>query len=89
MAAIGAGARAHIDQIIRLADRILVMLHHQHGVAQTFQPLQRSQQPFIIPLMQANGGLIQHIQHTGQPAADLARQPDALAFATRQRRQSA
>ncbi|OPZ93285.1 MAG: hypothetical protein BWY72_02463 [Bacteroidetes bacterium ADurb.Bin416] len=35
--------------------------------------------------MQADAGLIQHIQHPGQARADLARQPDPLRFPARQR----
>ena len=65
------------------------MLHHQHGVAEVPQPPQRFQQSLVIPLVQTNRRLIQHIQHAGQPRANLARQPNTLALPTRQRRGSA
>ena len=71
LTAMRTGARAHIDQIIGGADRILVMLNHDHRVADVAQPAQRGQQPVIIALMQADGRLVQHIEHAGQAGPDL------------------
>ena len=61
------------------------MLDHDHGVAEVAQPLQRFQQPRIVALVQADRGLVQHIEHAGQARADLRGQPDALALAAGQR----
>ncbi len=61
------------------------MLDHDHGIAEVAQPLQGFQQPRIVALVQADRGLVQHIEHAGQPRADLRGQPDALAFAAGQR----
>ena len=47
--------------------------------------LQRLQQPGVVALVQADGGLVQHVEHAGQPRADLRGEPDALALAARQR----
>ena len=85
LAAIDPGARPHVDQIVGGADRLLVMLDHQHGIAEVAQPLQRLQQPGIVALMQADGGLVQHIEHAGEAGADLGGQPDALALAAGER----
>ena len=38
-AAMDAGARPHIDDMIGGADGFLVMLHHDHGVAEIAQAL--------------------------------------------------
>ena len=46
---------------------------------------QRFEQPFVIARMQADGRLVQHVQHAAQLRADLRRQPDALRFAARKR----
>jgi hypothetical protein len=54
------------------------MLDHQHGIALIAQVLQRGQQPVIVALVQPDRGFVQHIEHAGQPRADLAGQPDAL-----------
>ena len=59
------------------------MLHHQHGVAETLQAPQRAQQALVITLVQADGRLVQHVEHTGQPRADLAGETDALRLAAR------
>ena len=61
------------------------MFDHNHRVALIAQVFQRAQQTVVVALVQADGWFIQHIEHPGQTAADLAGQPDALAFAARQR----
>jgi hypothetical protein len=39
MAAVDAGARADVQQVVGGADGFFVVLHHQHGVAQVAQVL--------------------------------------------------
>ena len=79
-----AGAGADIEHIIGKADGVLVMLHHDHGVAEVAQPLQRFKEPRIVALMQADAGLVQHVKNAGEPRADLRGEPDALALAAGQ-----
>ena len=71
-------AGPHVDQMVGGADGVLVMFHHQNGVAEVAQPPQRAQQAFVVALVQADRGFVQHIQHAGQAGADLAGQADAL-----------
>ena len=85
MAAVLPGSGANIHQIIRAAQGFLIVLHHDQGVPQLPQMAHGGQQPGVIPLMQADGGLIQNIQHAHQPAADLGGQTDTLGLAARQR----
>ena len=47
------------------------MLDHQNRIAQIPQPLQGFQQPVVVALVQADGRLVQHVQHPGQARADL------------------
>ncbi|MPM31544.1 hypothetical protein SDC9_78099 [bioreactor metagenome] len=61
------------------------MLHHQQGIAQVPQALEGGEQLVVVPLVQANGGLVQNIQHPHQRGADLGRQTDALALAAGER----
>ena len=89
MAAMHAGAGADVDHMIGEPDGVLVVLDHDHGVAEVAQPLQRLQEPRIVALVQADRGLVQHIEHAGQPGADLRGEADALAFAARQRARGA
>jgi hypothetical protein len=85
LAAMHAGAGADVDHMVGGADGILVMFDHDHRVAEVAQVLQRFQQAFIVALVQADGGLVEHVEHAGQAGADLRGEPDALAFAARQR----
>ena len=80
-----AGAGADIDHVIGGEDRVLVVLDHDHGVAEVAQPLQRFQKPRIVALVQPDRGLVEHVEHAGQPGADLRGEPDALALAAGQR----
>ena len=45
----------------------------------------RFEQPRIVALMQADRGLVEHVEHAGQARADLRGEADALALAARQR----
>ncbi len=82
--AMDARARPHVDHMIGDADRFLIVLHHQHGVAEIAKTFQRFQELLVVALMQADGRLVQNIQHARQPRTDLRGKPDALAFAARQ-----
>ncbi|OPY84786.1 MAG: hypothetical protein A4E72_02096 [Syntrophus sp. PtaU1.Bin208] len=73
--------RSHVDDGIRGQHHVLVMLHHQHGVAHVPQAFQSRDQPLVVPLMKADSGFIEDVEDPHQPRADLGRQPDALAFA--------
>ena len=48
-----------------------------------------AEQLAVVALVQADRRLVEHVQHAGQVRADLRREPDALAFAARQRRRAA
>ena len=85
MAAMDAGARPHIDEPVGGADRLLVVLDDDHRVAEVAQPLQGREQALVVALVQADRRLVEHIEHAGQPGADLRGEPDALALAARQR----
>ena len=85
LAAVDAGAGAHVHQMIGAADRFLVVLDDDDGVAEIAQPFQRFQQPRIVALVQADRGLVEHIEHARQPRADLRGEANALALAARER----
>ena len=82
--AVLAGARADVDEPVRLPDGVLVVLHHDQGVAQVAQFLQSGDQALVVALMQADGRLVQHVEHAGQAGADLGGQADALRLAAGQ-----
>src|SRR5690606_18156287 len=79
-AAMDARARTEIDDMVGGADRILVMLHDDDGVAEIAQALERFEQHVVVALVQADAGLVEHVEHAAEPAADLAGEADALAL---------
>ena len=89
MPAMHAGARPHIDDPVGGADRLLVVLDDDDRVAEVAQPLQGREQAPVVALVQSDRRLVQHVEHPGQPRADLRGQPDALALAARQCARSA
>ena len=85
VAAQPARARAQIDHIIGALDGFGVVLHHQHRVAHVAQVRQRLQQTLIVARMQADGRLVEHVEHAAQLRSDLRGQADALRLAARKR----
>ena len=73
LAAMDAGAGADIDDMVGGEDGVLVMLHHDDGVAEVAQVPQRLQQAGVVALVQADRRLVEHVEHAGQAGADLAR----------------
>src|SRR4051794_19757511 len=85
LAAVDAGTRPHVDDMVRVANRILVMLDHEHGVTERLQALQRFEEAIVVFLVEADRGFVEHVEHARQTAADLAGEADALALAAAQR----
>ena len=85
MTAVTAGARPDVNQVIGGAHGVLVMLHHDQGIAQIAQAAQRGKQLVVIALVQADRRLVQNIQHAHQAGADLRGQADTLAFTAGER----
>ncbi len=81
-AAVHPGPRADIEHVVGEANSILVVLHHDHRVAEIAQMGQGLEQPLVVALVQADGRLIQHIHDPHQTGPDLAGQPDPLCLTT-------
>lgn len=54
LAAVDAGARADVDHVVGLQDRVLVVLDDDDGVANVAQVLERPEQPVVVALMQSD-----------------------------------
>ena len=83
-AAMDAGAGTHVDQVVGGPDHVLVVLHHEHAVADVAQVPQGADQAVVVALVQADARFVQHVHHAGQPRPDLGSQADALRLAARQ-----
>jgi len=84
LAAMAASARSQVHDIVRGPDRLLVVLHDQHGVAEVAQLLEGREQSRIVALMQADRRFVEDVQHAHEAAADLGREADALCFPARE-----
>ena len=78
-------SRAKVAQPVGLAKGVFIVLHDEKGVAQIAQFSQRLQQTVVVPLVQSDGGFVEHVHHPGQPAPDLRCKTNALALASRKR----
>ena len=65
------------------ANRVFVVLHHNHGITEIAQMDKRTQQALVIALVQADRRLIEHVHNANQARTNLARQTDTLGFTAR------
>ena len=79
------GSRPHLDHMVGGAHRLLVVLDHQHRIAQIPQTAQGADHLLVVFGMQADARLVEHVEHAHQAAADLRGEPDALRLAARKR----
>ena len=85
LAAEPARGRADLDDVVRLADGGLIVLDHKHGVAARLERAQGVQEALVVPGVQTDGGLVQHVGHAHQAGPELGGEPDALGLAARER----
>ena len=76
---------ADVDHVVGDPDRLLVMLDHDHGVAELAEPDERVDEALVVALVQPDRWFVEHVQHTDQSAADLRCKTDALGLATGER----
>ena len=81
-----AAARPDIEQVIGGADGLRVVLDDDDGGAERHQAAQIGDQAPRIAWVQANGRLVQHVQRSGEPRAELRGQAQPLHLPARQRR---
>src|SRR5205814_6455765 len=89
LAAMLSRARADVDDPIGGADGLLVVLHHEDGVADVAHAEERADEPRVVALVKADRGLVENVQDAHQARADLRREADALRLAARERRRGA
>ena len=63
MTTVDPGARADVDHVIGRQDRVLVVLDHDDAVAEAAEAPQRIEQPFVVPLVEADRRLVEHVEH--------------------------
>ncbi len=86
VAAVFARPQTQIDHVVGRANRFLVVLDDDDGVAEIAQPGQRRQECAIVALMKTDGRLVEDVEHASEIRANLGGQANALSLAARQRR---
>ena len=79
-------AGTDVDEVVRRAHRVLIVLDNDERIAEVAQSLERGEQLVVVALVQADGRLVEDIEHAHQARADLRRQTDTLRFAAGERR---
>ena len=85
LAAVDAGAGAHLHDVVGGADGVLVVLHHDDGVADVAQAFEGRDHLHVVLRVQADARLVEHVEHAHQARADLGGQADALRLAAGER----
>ena len=83
-AAVNAGAGTKVDDAVGAGHDDIVVLDDQHGIALVAEGEERLDQPVIVAGVQADGGLVEHVEDAGEIGAELGGQPDALGLAAGQ-----
>jgi hypothetical protein len=84
VAAVLARAGSHLDEVFRGEHGLPVVLHDEHGVAQVADFLQGLEQAPRVPGVQADGGLVEHVEHAREFGTNLGGEANPLAFAAAQ-----
>ena len=69
---------ADVDRPVGGADRVLVVLDDDQGVAQVAQPGEGLDEPPVVPLVQPDARLVEDVEDADEARADLCGEPDAL-----------
>ncbi len=77
--------RPDVDHVVRDSNRFFVVLDDDERVPHVAEPHERVYQAPVVPLMQPDGRLVQHVEHPHQPRPDLRSQSDPLSLPTRER----
>src|SRR3569623_1143982 len=81
LAAVTSRARAEGDDPVGRFHRRLVVLDQENRVAEVAQAVQRADEALVVALVETDRGLVEHVQHARQLAAELRREPDPLRLA--------
>ena len=73
--AVDARARPEVDDVVGGAQGLLVVLDDDEGVADVAQVHERVDEPLVVALVEADGGLVEDVEHADEGGADLRGEP--------------
>ena len=85
VAAETAGAGAEVEDVVGVADGVFVVLDDEDGVAEVAEVFEGLDEALVVALVEADGGLVEDVEHAAEARADLGGEADALAFAAGER----
>ena len=81
-ASVNSGVRPHVNQHVRRADDLLVVLHNDKGVADVAQFAQDTYKPLCVTRMKSDTWFVQNVHGSDQRASQSRHQIDSLAFSS-------
>ena len=84
VSAVLAGAGAEVNDVVGGAHHGVVVLDDDDGVAHVAEAGEGPDEAVVVVGVQADGGLVAHVEHAGESAADLGGEADALGLAARE-----
>ena len=85
LAAVLAGAGAEVEDVVGGAHDVGVVLDDEDGVAEVAQVVQDVDEPVGVAGVQADGGLVEHVERADQTRAERGGELNALRFAAGER----
>ena len=85
LAAVFARTGTDVDDPVTRADRLLVVLDDDHGVAEITKSGERVDQAAVVALMEPDRGFVEDVQGADESGADLRREADSLCFTAGER----
>ena len=87
--AVLAGSRPDVHHVVRLTDRLLVVLDDDDGVAEIAEADEGVEQPAVVALVKPDRRLVEDVEHPDESRTDLAGEPDPLCLTAGQRGRTA
>ena len=84
-AAVLACAGPDVHNPVGFAHGVFVVLDHNEGIAHIAQLGEGFDEAAVIALVQADGGLVEHVEHADQAGTDLGCEADALGLTAGER----
>ncbi len=82
--AVGPGAGTKFDQVIRTAERLLVVFHHQKRVAEIAEVAEEIEEPGVVDGVKTDAGLVEDVKDAGKSSAELGGQAGTAGLASRE-----
>ena len=75
------GSRTDVDDMVGRRDGVVIVFDNKDRVAEVAQAFKGGDEAFVVALVKSDTGFVEHVEDTGQAAADLRGQADALGLA--------